>query len=147
MKKIYIIIFFMMFFNIFVLLFNNLGLFNYEGSGDEVNYNIDNTTGAISSESLVEDITGQENVLSWGGLGTVALIAGIVGGGLAGWITSSPYPIGVGLFLGTFANVYVNSRSVFEQFQVNPYLLLALGAGVIILMTITIIEYLTHGDT
>ena len=147
MKLIYAILLFMMFFNIFSFMFGDLNIFAYTIEGDESTYNLSNIEEQTDS-GIFEDVSGA----GWGGVLSLdrdvwALIGVVMGGALfLSWAMHSPYPIAVGLFLSTFINVYLNSRSIFSQLEVNPYITMAFGLGIVVLFVITTIEYFTHGD-
>ena len=115
--------------------------------GDTVYYKLEDESNLPVSEKLFYDLTGISvqniaslDLLTWSTLLSLGLAAALA----VAW--RSPYPIAVGLFLITFANVYRNSESVFENFEINPYIKLVFFMGVLLLIIITIIEYFTHGD-
>lgn len=147
MKLIYIIIIFMAFFNIFSFMLGELGIFSYVVHSDEAMWNLSDTTEGTDQE-LFERVSEQ----SWSDLlnldpVALALMGGTIAGTIAlAWAMHSPYPLAVGLFLATFINMYGNSRSIFSQLEINPYIRMAMGFGLLILILVTTIEYFTHGD-
>ena len=143
MKVIYIFILTLMFVNVFAFMFNELGMFDYTFSPGDA-YNMTNTT----EEELFEEVTGSQfGLITSLDINSLLSIAGIVGiTGVLSVFMHSPYPIAVGLFLATFINLYMNSNSILNTVDVNPYLSMAFGLGMVFLFVITIIEYFTHGD-
>lgn len=147
MKLIYMFLLFMIFFNIFSFMLGDLGIFSYIVEGDESTYNLSDIE-ERSEGDVFEDISGA----GWGSVLSLdkevwALIGVVMGGAvILAWAMHSPYPIAVGLFLATFVNVYINSKSIFSSFDVNPYITMVFGVGILVLFVITTIEYFTHGD-
>jgi len=156
MKKIYIIIIFLTFFNVFSFMTAWFGIFPTEYESGSAMYDV-NTTDVTNTpgESIFEDITeGHDftNILSiffgdFGSLTGFATTLAILGVALiiAKW-THNIAPLVVA-FLGIVVkNMYVHSMDIFEQFPINNYLMIGFGLGMILLFVITSAEYLTHGD-
>lgn len=154
MKKLYVIIIFLIFFNIFSFMFGWFGVFPSEGGYESGTYDIgideDRTPGEVYIENIsgmnygdmvsvfFGDLSDEANILS------AFIIMGV--GIIAAWLTHSPAPLVIA-FVGNFARVsYLNTITVFNQYPINNYLMLAFGAGMVILFGITCAEYLTHGD-
>ena len=153
MKLIYIVILFMVFFNIFVFMFGYMNIFGEVYEGDSEHYNINESADQSNSEGFVEDVSdmsfGDVMYLFFGEieggniLGTVLTLGGAL---FLAWLTRSPAPFVLG-FLANFMRVtYTNSMDVFEQMPTNGYMMLAGTVGMIFLFIITSAEYLTHGD-
>jgi len=157
LKKIYVIIFFLVFFNIFSFLFaigGPLNIFPYSYGTGNPSYNI--TTGDnMSSQQVAENATGYtfDNALSlffvnldlkqgWNILFSVGIL---VGAALAAWVTKSPAPLVVGFIGNLMKNTYVNNMSIFNELPINSYIMLAVGVGMILLFIMTCAEYMTSG--
>ena len=158
MKLIYVVIIFLLFFNIFNFMFSWTSMFNYmyePSTGDaysDINISEDELP---PSESVFRDVTGgidYGNVFSiffgnFDSWADILTIAGLIGAAAAlAWATKSLAPF-VLVFLGNLIkNTYENSLGVFEQFPVNDYIWLIFGIGMAFLLVITAAEYMTHGD-
>ena len=152
MKKIYVIILFLIFFNLFTFMLAWLDVFPYAYGTGNPSYNI--TDGEnISSQVVAENATGfsYDNILRifLGDLSTaggiLATIAFYGAGVVAAWLTRSAAPFVV-VFIGNIMkNTYVTNMDVFNQFPVNTYFMAAVGIGMIILFVVTCAEVLTHG--
>ena len=141
MKTIYKLIMYLMLFNIFMYLIPTLGIFPSGFSGDETNYSVTGESGeVVSAEGLFENISGD----TFTGLLGLILSAGL--GGLLAILTKQTAPIAVGLLAGTIITIYTSSVGIFGQFQINPYIILAFAACVVLLTLFTAIEFLTQGD-
>jgi len=128
-------------------MFANMGIFTYEYQMDSPEYNLDDPNN-MNATDVFEDVSGQDiggllslDMVSWVAMGGV-IAASVV---LAA-LFRSPYPVAVGLFLATFINIYKSSEGIIESFDLNPYIILAVGLGIAGLFLITTIEYFTHGD-
>lgn len=138
---------FSMFFNVFMFMFASMGIFTYEYQTDSSDYDLDDPDN-MNATDVFEDVSGQ----SVGGLLSLDMVSWIaMGGVIAASIAlaalfRSPYPVAVGLFLATFINIYKSSESIIESFDLDPYIVVAIGIGVVGLFLITTIEYFTHGD-
>ena len=141
MKFIYTILFFMIFLNIATFLFIGLGIFPYSiASGG--NYSED-----MSGEELFEDLSDADfDDIASLAITNIDLIAIIAGGGALAWLTHSPAPLAVGIFLGIFINTFRRSTAIFAGFNVNEHIYTAMFVGIIFLFVITLIEYFTQGD-
>ena len=152
MKKIYVVILFLIFFNIFTFLFATLDIFPYAYGTGNPSYNITDDEN-MSSQSVAENATGYsyDNILrvflgDITNLGDLLLSIGILGASIAAaWLTRSAAPFVVGFVGNIMKNIYVTNMTVFNQFPINSYLMLALGVGMIILFLVTCAEVLTHG--
>ena len=150
MKKIYIVILFLIFFNTFTFLFASLSVFPYTYGTGNPNYQIDEGEN-LSSEAVFENASGigVNDVFSvFFGDDDLSVFSSILlmGGAIAlAWITHSPAPFVV-VFVGNIMkNIYLKNMDVFNQFPVNNYLMLVVGIGMIILLLVTCAEYLTSG--
>ena len=155
MKKLFIFIIFLIFFNIFCFMFAWFGVFpaEYDASSGVTDVNITGE-GVTPGEVYIKDISGMDygDMVSifFGDISDSANVLSafiIMGVGLvAAWITHSPAPLVIG-FVGNFARVsYINTMGVFNQYPINNFFMLAFGAGMVILFGVTCAEYLTHGD-
>jgi len=153
MKKMYVIIMFLIFFNVFTFLFaagGPLNLFPYAYGEGNPNYNISDSEN-VSSEAVFEKASGIEpsdvfavffgddDTSIWS---TLLLMGGAIA---LAYITHSAAPFVV-VFVGNIMkNIYLKNIAVFNQFPVNNYLMIVLGIGMIILLLVTCAEYLTSG--
>ena len=153
MKLIYMVILFLIFFNVFTFLFvlgGPVGIFPYAYDTGNPGYDIGEGEN-MSSEAVFENASeigvsdvfnvffGSDDTALW----TTLLM---MGGAIAlAYITHSPAPFVV-VFVGNIMkNIYMMNRDVFNQFPVNNYLMLVVGIGMIILLLVTCAEYLTSG--
>lgn len=154
MKLIYTVILFLVFFNIFSFMIVYMDIIPYGFSPDDEQYDVNVTGDTIPGESTFKELTGF-NVMQIIGIffgdlssvgGVLATIAIIGIASVAAWLTHSAAPFVVA-FLGNIVRVtYVNSMGVMTQFEINPYINLAISIGICFLIVITAAEYLTHGD-
>jgi len=120
------------------------------------NYSNINADGdPVDADSVLYDVSGTDfgdvfNIIfvdvssdTWNILGTVAMLGGAL---FLAWVTHSPAPFVVAVIANVFKNTYVNSIGFLEQFPINNYMMLAGMLGMIILLVVTCLEYLTHGD-
>jgi len=118
-----------------------LGIFPSGFSGDETNYSVTGESGeVVGAETLFQNISGD----TFTGLLGLILSAGL--GGLLAILTKQTAPIAVGFLAGTIITIYTSSVGIFGQFQINPYIILAFAACVVLLTLFTAIEFLTQGD-
>lgn len=149
MKKLYIVIFFLIFVNIINIMVVGLGMFpsSYVEESDE------NITNVSEGEEVFEywtdddfdfgDILG----LMFGSTGSVAaLVLGIGGSVGLSWLTHSTAPLAVGVLASVFAAIYVNTINIFNSYPIHNYIFLACTIGMVVLFVITSVEYLTHGE-
>jgi len=148
MKLMYVIILFLVFFNIFSFISVKLEIFPYEYTPDTKHFDIDggsyqnfkNTTGFGIGEVvrvLFGDITVSNAVITIG-----MLVLALIAVKLAHSIT----PLVV-LFFANMARVtYENIYGVMNQIEIDPLVSLAIGVGICFLIIITSVEYMTHGD-
>lgn len=158
MKAVYVIIIFLVFFNIFAFMFGWFGMFPYEYDPDSGSFGSNvNTTGGVSSSDIVlGDISGHDDPFDmamsifFGDLegvgGLLSSLAILSLAGIAAWLTKSPAPFVVGFLGNMMKNTYLNSYDVFQQFPINNYLWLAMLIGMLLLFLVTVAETLTHGD-
>jgi len=151
MKKIYIFIIFMIFFNIMTFMVSWFGIFPGEGSELGAEYTDESSPGEDYIESLSDGLNAGDAVSIFlgdfnsleGALASIIIIAGSIGAAI---LIHSPAPLVLG-FAGTIAkNMYLNAFDIFGNYNVNSYFMMAFGAGMVILFIITCAEYLTHGD-
>ena len=143
MKFIYTILLFMIFLNVFTVLFTSLGImpYGYTNEGDPIY--VSNATG----EEIVKDLTKLdfEDATSLA-LDNADLLIIAAGGIAMAILMRSPAPFAVGLFLGIFINTYRKSTSIFSSFDMNQTIVVAGIVGFAFVVIITMIEYFTHGD-
>ena len=155
MKLIYVIVLFLIFFNVFSFMFAWVGVFPYGyGTDETANYDLGEAEDNTPAEVVFENVSGQSfgnllliffgDISSAGGILTTLAIFGVAA--VAAWLTHSPAPFVVAFVGNVMKNTYLNSISVFEQFPINNYLMLAGMIGMIVLFVVTCAEYLTHGD-
>lgn len=148
MKKIYVFILFLAFMNVMIPYMDSLGWFPYSYDYDPDHYNVDDEGMIETSEGVFEDVSGYNfgDVTSFD-LDTLATIGGAIVFGIAFAIMfRSPAPIAVTLFLAIFINIWRNSQNILTQFKISPYLYGVFALGILLLIVITIIEYMTQGD-
>jgi len=155
MKKIYIIIIFLIFFNIFSFMFAWFGVFPTMGDPSTGAYDVNTTgEGITPGEVYIENISGMDygdmvsvffgDLSDSANIFTTFLIMGVAI--VAAWLTHSPAPLVIA-FIGNFVRVaYLNTIGIFSQYPINNYFMLAFAAGMVVLFGITCAEYLTHGD-
>jgi len=131
-------------------LFASLNIFPITYGTGNPNYNISDSEN-VSSEAVFENASGisVNDVFSvFFGDDSTSIFSSLLlmGGALAlAYITHSPAPFVV-VFVGNIMkNIYLKNISVFNQFPVNNYLMLAVGIGMIMLLLVTCAEYLTSG--
>lgn len=155
MKRLYVIILFLIFFNIFTFMLPTLQIFPFiEGfPTGYAAYNLTDTENA-SAQEIAEKSSGYDfnDVISLliGDISSIAEIIatiGILGGALAlAYITHSPTPLIIGVVANIMKNIYLNNLEVFESIpEINEYLMLASLVGMIILFILTCMEILSHG--
>jgi len=152
MKKLFVIILFVIFVNVFIIMFNASNIFptDIDPSG-----NYSDVTSGSSAEDVLYDVNGYDfgdimsiifvdvNSDSMNILSSVLMLGGAA---LLAWLTRSPAPFVIAVVTNVFKNTYVNSIGFMEQFGVNDYMMMAGLIGMIILLVVTCLEYLTHGD-
>lgn len=149
MKIIYKIILFLLLINIFIPLVKSLNIFPNEGEGDSQYYQLDNPENAGDESEVFERTSGYEveSLFSASSMSDLSVLFGALFlGGIVALITHSIAPIAISLFLGTFINLYRNSLNIVGQLNINPYVVLAVTMTILVIIVITIIEYMTHGD-
>ena len=152
MKKLYIILIFLVFFNIFSFMFNAIELFPYVYGEGNPSYNLSEYENK-SSEEIAESASGYsyDDFLriilgDVDSLGDMMLTVGILGAAIAmAWLTKSGAPLIIGVVGNLMKNMYIQNMAIFEQFPINNYLMLATGVGMVLLFIITCIEYMVHG--
>lgn len=149
MKSLYVIILFMVFFNVFCFAFAFFQVFPYEyGTGSATYGKINLTDEGTPAEVIFKDVSGQNFgdilMIFFGDVTALAILGGTIA---ASFIAHSPAPFVVGFIAVVIMRTYQNSISVFEQLPINNYLMLAGLFGMAILILITCAEVLTHGDT
>jgi len=155
MKKIYVFLFFLIFLNIFNIMFISLNIFQTEEYGQNPNFPVDSSGDPQDSEQLFENLADgitwnniiaiffgdTENIFSLG-LSLVLMGAAV----LAAWKTHSPAPFVLLFMVNILVNMYQMSKPALENYPINSYLLLVGAIGFMLLFIITAAEYLTQGD-
>jgi hypothetical protein len=149
LKKLYVIIFFLIFVNLINVMVVALDIFPV-GYVDEFDENITNASeGEEVFEYWTEDDFDYGDILGliFGSTESIAVMLLGVGGsvGLA-WLTHSTAPLAVGILASVFAALYTNTVNIFNSYPVNNYIMLACTIGMVILFVITSAEYLTQGE-
>jgi len=155
MKKIYVVIFFLVFFNIFTFLFaigGPLGIFPYAYGTGNPSYNLTSDENA-SSPDVFENMTGVsfDNIFSIffadvTNLASTGLSLGIFFvATVFAFKTNSPTPLVVAFVGNIMKNTYVNNMSIFNELPINNYLMVVVGIGMILLFVVTCAEYLASG--
>ena len=147
MKKLYTVIVFLLFFNIFCFLFASLNIFPTNPGTSDINM--------TSSETFIYDLSNYNissifNLLffdtenpDWS---SIASILALSAAGVLAVSTRNPSPFVV-MFIANFMfNLYRKSMPIFNQFQINQYFMMAGLVGMVMLFIITSLEVLTHGD-
>lgn len=151
MKKLYVIILFLVFINIFNIMFVAYNIFpsGYDGQSDY--YDIDDADGNVSGgETLFEELSnadfGDIMLLFFGNAESIlAIITTAAIAIAAAWLTKSPAPFVVAMVGGVFLTLYQRSIGIFQQYPINNFVMLACSIGMVILFIITCAEYLTPG--
>lgn len=149
MKKIYFLLFFMVMVNVVSIMFVTMEIFPTEESSSNEYYQ--NVTETVKGEKIFYDISGNTfgDILGMF-FGTASGLLGFLVTGLvsvaAAWLTHSPAPFVVGMIGGTFLTMYNSSRHIFDNYEMNGYIVLACSIGIVIIFIITCAEYLTQGD-
>lgn len=156
MKKLYVIIIFLVFFNLVMFMFGSLNLFKVDYSGDESGFGVDKDGNVVGGgESVFENLSGADftdllglffvDLSDAGNFLSSLAILGVAA--LAAWITKSPAPFVVGFIGNIMKNIYVNSIGVFENLPgINEWMMLIGLVGMVLLFIITCAETLTHGE-
>ena len=151
MKKLFIIILFMILVNVFIIMFSSINLFPYDVDEGGNYTSAENDT----AEGVLYDISGSDfgDILgiifvdiNSDPLNILASVLMLGGAAFLAWLTRSPAPFVVAVVANVFKNVYVNSMDFLEQFPINNYLMMAGMIAMLILLVVTCLEYLTHGD-
>lgn len=156
MKQLYVVMLFVIFFNIFAFMFASINLFPYVSSeGVNEDWNISDGEN-LSAENLTEQSTGYsfDNILSYffmdikdlNPINLLITLATLGGAVIAAYITRSPAPLVVGFVGNMVKNVYINNYTIFESLPLNNYMMLAVGVGMIILFLLTCAEILSHSS-
>ncbi len=141
MKFIYVIILFLVFFNIFSFMLSGLGIIPHDATV------VGNYTEDMTGEEVFNETTGVDfdDVASLS-MNNLDLIAIAAGGIVLSALFKSGAPFAVGIFLGLFVNTFRRSVGILYSFDINSYIVVAAIAGVTFLIVITLIEYFTQGD-
>lgn len=151
MKKIFLFLFFMIFFNIAAFAVSSMNIFPYSIYGDATHYDLSNSddlpTAEIMFQRLVTNTNGSVAKFMGVELTFSTVILGMATlGGIIAIATKSMTPFVVGLIGSLFVLMYSNSRLIFDQITGNlggsvQYLVLMIGVGVLILFVITAMDY------
>lgn len=154
MKLMYVVMLFLIFFNLFSFMSIGLEIFPYEYGTDYENFDINVTADTVPGQDTFKDLTGLDPLDVFGiffgdiseGANLLITVAAFGVAVAAAWLTHSTAPLVVA-FLGNLIRVtFTKSYSTFYQFEIDPYIQLAFGLGILFLLVITAAEYLTHGD-
>ena len=156
MKKLFVIILFMIMVNVFIIMFNAVNIFPVSLDSGQNYSDVDSAGNPTGAEETLYDISGGydfSDVLSIifvdvnsDATNILATVVMLGGAAFLAWLTRSPAPFVVAVIANVFKNTYVNSLDFLEQFPVNNYMMMAGMIGMIILLIVTCLEYLTHGD-
>lgn len=151
MKKIFIILLWMIFFNVATFAVAALHIFPYSLWGDATTYGLDDPNELPTPEQLFERLVTNTNgsiakllgqelrfnhiIVAMAGIGAIVAIA-----------TTSMAPFVVGLVGSLFVLMYSNSKTVFDQIASNLggvtfYIILMIGLGILILFILTAMDY------
>jgi hypothetical protein len=152
MKMIYVILLFIVFFNIFSFMLGALPLFDTAFAEGNPKYNLSQHENK-SAEQIAENATGVGYddffKILLGDIDNLAdffLSFGILGGAIAlAYVTKSPAPLVIGVVANIMKNTYTSNIEIFNSLEVNNYLMLASMVGMILLFLITCIEYMVSG--
>lgn len=150
MKKIFLIVLFMVFFNISAFLVASVGIFPNTLYGDAF-YNIEDTETLPTEQEmfgrLLENTYTERYELLGISLGFWEIMSALAVASIAIAIaTKSTAPIAIALVGVMFGVMYMNSRSLFDQITGGldgsvQYLVLMVGVGILILFVITAMDY------
>ena len=140
MKTVWVILIFMLMFNIMIMFTSGLNIFEYSVTGEMSTTEVGTYTGYTNSTGGLMALIGLELTI---GATTLAALAG----GVVAAITHSIVPLLLGAFVGFFASLFGSVYSIFSstEFGINTYLLLAGTAGMGILLIVTLFEMGTGG--
>lgn len=147
MKTLYIIIIFLVMFNVFCFIGALFIPYGFGTAG--ASYGDIDTDDPVRtpSEVIFREVSNQDFssiiMIFFGNVESILILGGTA---LASYITSSPAPLVVGFLSTVMLATYKNSMTVFEQFEINNILMLAGLVGMVILILVTCAEILTHGD-
>lgn len=151
MKKIFLFLFFMIFFNIAAFAVSSMNIFPHSIYGDATHYDLSDSDDLPTAETVFQRLvtnTGGDIAEFMGvELTFSAVILGMATlGGIIAVATKSMIPFVVGLIGSLFVLMYSNSRSIFDQIMGNlggsvQYLVLMIGVGVLLLFVITAMDY------
>ena len=147
MKFIYVIMLFLIFFNIFSVMVDVLGIMPnvHTPAGDIYE------SGMEGGQSLAEDLTeNQWNAIVGIGKANADFVAICTAAIALGILMHSAAVVGVGLFVGLILSTIRLSQEAMEPlvstFGIDNFLLISFTVGMAFLLIITLIEYFTHGD-
>jgi len=150
LKALYVIILFLVLFNVFCFigaLFIPYGFGTAGASYGDIDIADPDNPARTPSEVVFRKVSQQDFssiiMIFFGNVESILILGGTA---LASYITSSPAPLVVGFLSTVMLATYKNSISVFEQFEINNILMLAGLVGMVILILVTCAEILTHGD-
>ena len=155
MKKLFVIIGFIILVNVFIIMFNSVNLFPVELDASQNYTGMDDSGDTYTGDQAFEDISGYDFSSVLGiifvdvnsdPLNILASIAMLGGAAFLAWLTRSPAPFVLAVISNVFKNAYVNSMGFLEQFPINNYMMLGGMIAMILLLIVTCLEYLTHGD-
>ena len=150
MKKIYVLLFFMIMVNLVSIMFATQHIF--DTSDQHGNQYTQNMSGSSDGEKIFGDITSQNfgdviYIFLGGASGILGFLTTASVSIAAAWLTHSPAPFVVGMIAGTFLTMYNNTSSMFSEYsELNSFVFLACSLGMVFIFIITCAEYLTQGD-
>ena len=154
MKKIYVVILFLVFLSIINVMFISMNIFPESEFSDE-GFSVNSSDEPQAAESIFDELS---DGISWSNvfniffgkvdsLGSIAITLVLLGGAvLAAYLTHSPAPFVLLFMSNVLKNIYVEAQPVLDNYPINSYILILGMVGFIILFIITAAEYLTHGD-
>ena len=140
MKKLFIIIIFLVFFNILSFMLGFLGVFPVTVEGGSYGDLDTSDSDTPASEEFVKDISGADfsdvmGIIFFGTNTESVIITFVLLGGAAllAYICHSPAPFVVAMIANVFIKTYQHSMNIMYQFSVNSYLMLIGTVGMILL--------------
>jgi len=152
MKKLYIILLFLVFINIFNFMFIGFNIFpsGYDSQSDSYTDIEDSEGNVTAGEDLFKTLSnadfGEIMLLFFANTESILTIVTTSAIAIAAaWLTRSPAPFVVGMIGGVMLTLYNNSIDLFAQFPINGFVTLACSIGVVIIFIITCAETLAPG--
>lgn len=134
--------------NIFIPMIAVTGFFPTVYEGDTTYFDLNDPDDLPTEQEAFEDATAYEfDSLSDIGYETFGILglSTLIGIGLMK-VTRSLSPLLISLFFATFFNIWRRSAGIFNNLEVNKYIIIGIGSVALIYWIYTLIEYYHQGD-